>query len=195
MVSDTATHGVEASQTPAVSLEVAVREKRILHKQMADILGETAAEVQTLRAEVAARSRMAEDRQNEWLGVQRECSELVMQVVRDTAGLGRQGAHRLRAMIDVLRRDETRLSADIARLAQIHAQEDSNFRTQRHALDAEKAASDSMHMTNVHSAASSTQKACDHMARVAALSLELQALNDNYCDDILSHAKSVFLVM
>ena len=193
LLATTATDAHGGGSTSSSAPERQLHERRRRHQALLAQIGDEAQGVAELRHSVDARTADVEACLAEWSHVQRACSDFVLGALRQTAGGGSSGAHQLRAVADVLRRDEARLGEDLRRLSQVHDDEDANFRAQRRELEAAKTEADAAAATQVENATLSRLKSLDHRTRCAALRAEVEQANEAYCDDILEHARAVFL--
>eukprot|EP01063_Lacrimia_lanifica_P023233 TRINITY_DN30712_c0_g1_i1.p1 TRINITY_DN30712_c0_g1~~TRINITY_DN30712_c0_g1_i1.p1 ORF type:complete len:197 (+),score=88.71 TRINITY_DN30712_c0_g1_i1:43-591(+) len=157
-------------------------------------LDRVAEEVKRLRATRDANEAQIAQLQGEWDAAQQACSGEILTVIQSTAGTGRQGAHRLKAVLDVLKRDEQRLRRDLDRLSQLHTQEDENFRARRTHLEKEKLAADALADEHRGKAVQAHCSAVEHQMRALSLQQELSLLHDSMKDDLVTHALAVFQV-
>eukprot|EP01064_Diplonema_japonicum_P027438 TRINITY_DN3969_c0_g1_i1.p1 TRINITY_DN3969_c0_g1~~TRINITY_DN3969_c0_g1_i1.p1 ORF type:complete len:199 (+),score=79.62 TRINITY_DN3969_c0_g1_i1:69-599(+) len=165
------------------------QEKKIL----SDKISRLAEEVVLLGGINDEKRQEAESLYDQWCGVQVKTAELLLHILEVASGKP-DGVHCLHAVIDVLKRDEQRLQQDLARLGSVHDREDANFKTKRKELEIEKATAEDLLLQHQAATEDAASRRDEHLRRIQTHRMELATAHDTFKDDVLSYARSIFLV-
>eukprot|EP01060_Flectonema_neradi_P025101 TRINITY_DN33936_c0_g1_i1.p1 TRINITY_DN33936_c0_g1~~TRINITY_DN33936_c0_g1_i1.p1 ORF type:complete len:201 (+),score=43.68 TRINITY_DN33936_c0_g1_i1:53-604(+) len=170
---------------------LAVRVERQRKVQLEDTISTISDEVRHLAELSNLKKREAEDMYAQWVDLQQQSADVILRIIHETAGTP-YGCHVLRAVINVLRRDEKRLITDLDRLANVHSEEDSNFHQKRQQLEDAKQKSENVILDSQDLVSRAAAKSCDHRLRVSELKGELQRSKECFKDNIILHAQNLF---